>query len=117
MTDLRDAIARAIFLVDYAVIGEESWETAALDGNDDRRQAFEKADAVLAVLRDLPDDVIEQAARSHKPDLWAGDWATASRFVFQTHSESWDAALARARAGQQRDIRAVFAAAFGGEQA
>lgn len=62
MTDLRDLIARAIFLVDYMSMGEESWETAALDGNDDRRQAFEKADAVLAVLRDLPADVIGEAA-------------------------------------------------------
>lgn len=52
MTDLRDLIARAIFLVDYMSMGSESWETSELDGNDDRRQAFEKADAVLAVLAD-----------------------------------------------------------------
>ena len=73
MTDLRDAIARAIFLVDYAVIGEESWETSELDGNDDRRQAFEKADAVLAVLRDLPDDVIGEAAEGGVVERFARD--------------------------------------------
>lgn len=106
MTDLRDRIVEAVeqdVSTQYYAVGSVEVEGIA--------------DAVIAVLADLPADVIEQAARAHKPDLWADDWATASRFVFQTHSESWDAALALARAGQQRDIRAVLAAVFGGGQA
>ena len=94
-TTLREALARAIY---------ES------EGYPHHSPYLNQADAVLAVLADLPDDVIEQVCRVHKPQLWSSSYETAAPFVFQTHSESWDTALARARRGHAGDVRGVLEA-------
>lgn len=51
VTPTRDQIAKTIFMTDYEHMGPEAWEAARLDGNNDRQDAFMKADAVLALLQ------------------------------------------------------------------
>ena len=72
MTDLRDVIARAIYASDFDIPAgelEEQWAWSAA-----RSSYQNNADTVLAVLADLPDDVIEQAAgaldRNFNPDSY-----------------------------------------------
>lgn len=55
-----EAAAKAIFLADYLHLGEESWDTARLDGNSDRPEAFDKARAALdAALPHLAEGLAE----------------------------------------------------------
>lgn len=72
-SNLRDLIARAA----YGAV--EEYYAQPNDGMQKSEHDF-VADAVLAVLADLPDDVIEQAARALDPEAWdEAQWLTAGR--------------------------------------
>lgn len=63
MTDLRDRIARALFLFDYGHQGADAWEASRLDGNSDRPHAYSQADAVLVAIASDLDKVRAGAVR------------------------------------------------------
>lgn len=70
-------------------------------------EARDMADAVLAVLRDLPDDVIERAAR----ELFLED----ANVAYEEWPE-WDSPENIGKPIYIENARAAFRAAFGGEQ-
>ena len=98
MIDLREQIARAILMVsqDDSVNVDYAWSVQFEEVQD---ELLAQADAVLMVLADPPDDVIEQAARRYLdgPGGLNPDHAVLAE-------------LARTI------VRDVFAAVFGGEQ-
>jgi hypothetical protein len=88
-----------------------------MKGGEPQLEPWVAADVVLAALGDLGGRDLEAVGRQLNPKLWTDDYWTASRFVFQTHAESWENALGRARRNQLEDIRRVLAALVGGEEA
>lgn len=109
MTDLRDLIARALHRQ-----ATDDGEVHVLWGGVSQHEEevaewLPFADAVLAVLADLPDDVIEQAAKGIDPDAF-----TMTRDEYRS---LYGAFPAGARMTAKGEVKAAFRAAFGGEQA
>lgn len=100
-TSLREAIARALHrqATDDGEV-HELWGGVS-EHEEEVAEWLPFADAVLAVLADLPDDVIERAAL-----------ALIDRDGFEP-----DLLLDVSRSEYRSDARAAFTAAFGGEQA
>lgn len=109
MTELRDVLARAMFDDDTATLSqgmrEHYWRVYHADGDD---EYYPHADSVLRALADLPDDVIEQAAKGIDPDAF-----TMTRDEYRS---LYGAFPAGARMTAKGEVKAAFQAVFGGEQ-
>ena len=100
MTDIRDLIARAL-----------SAQTTCDGAPHPSELHYRQADAVLAVLAYLPDDVIEQGAIELFRDSW-GDRPSAAKAGVR-----WNWLHDEEKQYWRSKVGLVFAAAFGGEQA
>lgn len=108
MNELRGRIARAINDVGISCEGLE--EPGSIETCDQCQALLGRAaDGVVAVLADLPDDVIEQCAKSMRPELWESTFA-AIPHVIQGHGEDWDAALHRTKEGYRDQARKMLTA-------